>query len=121
MRRGESPNVPAAAVANAAGVSHAADGWSADATRSGQLPEVDVSTPGTWFGRWLLPGKLLVELLCDAPIGNPDCHVNTAATVQPPANRLPMRLLPMLWSLPNGSATIGATTKRCGVSRTPGP
>src|SRR5437773_588937 len=93
MRRGASPNVPAAAVANAAGLSHAADGWSADATRSGQLPGVDVSTPGTRFGRWLLPSRLLVELLWDAPMGNPDCQVNTAAAVQPAATPAPRHTL----------------------------
>src|SRR6266496_3222828 len=94
MTRGALPKVPAAAVENASLFSHAAEVWSADAVRSGQSPLVDVSTPDTRFGRWLLPSRLLFELLCETPIGKPDCHVKTAAAVHPPANRLPIVLLP---------------------------
>jgi len=44
----------------------------------------------------LLPSRLLFELLCETPIGKPDCQVKTAAVVHPPANRLPILLLPIL-------------------------
>ena len=43
-----------------------------------------------------LPSRLLPELLWLVVMGNPDCHVNTAAAVQPPANKLPILLLPIL-------------------------
>src|SRR5207247_1531577 len=69
MTRGALPNVFPGAVLKAAGFSHAADGWSADARRSSWFPGVLSGTPGTRFGRWPLPSRLLVELLCETPIG----------------------------------------------------
>src|SRR5258706_5665501 len=60
--RGALPHVPAGARPNAAGLSHAAVGWSADPSRSANSPGVSMDTP-VRFGRMPLPSRLLFELL----------------------------------------------------------
>src|SRR5438132_10683768 len=87
-RRGALPNVPAGAALNALSLSHWAVGWSAEPSRSAKSPGVRESTPVT-FGRRPFPSRLVLELLCETPIGNPLWKLNTADATHPPANVLP--------------------------------
>jgi hypothetical protein len=50
-------------------------------------------------------------------VGNPDSKLATAENVQPPTRRSATRPVAQRLPWPNGSSKIGASTRRCGVSR----
>ena len=80
------------------------------------LPPVGSSTPGTTFGRWPWPSRLVLLVFWVTPIGKPLCIWITNDTVQPPAIALPTPLVSQRCPAPNGRRMIGLATSLCGES-----